>query len=74
MDVPIDFTGITEIFTRAWDQGRNFLFEYEVYELLARSGSETPPKSNLIPRGARCSDEELIALPGDKTVLMIVAP
>ncbi len=74
MDVPIDFKGITEIFTRAWDQGRDFLFEYEVYELLARSGSETPPKSNIIPRGARCSDEELIALPGDKTVLKIVSP
>ena len=74
MDVPIDYKGITEIFTRAWDQGRDFLFEYEVYELLARSGSETPPKSNLIARGARCSDEELTALPGDKAVLKIVSP
>lgn len=74
MDVPIDYEGITEIFSRAWDQGRDFLFEYEVYELLARSGAETPPKSNLIARGIRCSDEELTALPGDRTVLKIVSP
>ncbi|MEH0020560.1 MAG: acetate--CoA ligase family protein [Desulfobacter sp.] len=74
MDVPIDFKGITEIFNRAWNQGRDFLFEYEVYELLARSGAETPPKSNLIPRGRRCSDEELTVLPGDRTVLKLVSP
>ncbi|HCY84706.1 MAG TPA: CoA-binding protein [Desulfobacteraceae bacterium] len=74
MDVPIDYQGITEIFSRAWEQGRDYLFEYEVYELLARSGAETPPKSNLIARGARCSDEELTAIPGDKTVLKIVSP
>ncbi|WDP91610.1 MAG: acetate--CoA ligase family protein [Desulfobacter sp.] len=74
MDVPVDYKGITDIFTRAWDQGRDFLFEYEVYELLARSGAETPPKAHLIPRGARSSDEELTALPGDKAVLKIVSP
>ncbi len=74
MDFPVDFKGITDILTRAWDQGRDFLFEYEVYELLARSGAETPPKAHLIPRGGRSSDEELTALPGEKTVLKIVSP
>ena len=74
MDVPVDFKGITDILARAWDQDRNFLFEYEVYELLARSGAETPPKAHLIPRGGRRSDEELTALPGEKTVLKIVSP
>ncbi|WDP87796.1 MAG: acetate--CoA ligase family protein [Desulfobacter sp.] len=74
MDVPIDFKGITRILSRAWDQGRDYLFEYEVYELLSRSGAETPPKSNFIARGARCSDEELMAFPGDRTVLKIVSP
>jgi len=72
--VPVDFKGITDIFTRAWDQGRDFLFEYEVYELLACSGAETPPKAHLIPRGGRSSDEELTGLPGEKTVLKIVSP
>jgi acyl-CoA synthetase (NDP forming) len=74
MDLSIDFNSITETFVRAAREGRDFLYEYEVYSLLARSGAETPPKSSYIPRGARSSDEELIALPGEKAVLKIVSP
>ena len=74
MNVPIDFNRITQMFTLANREGRNFLYEYEVYTLLSCSGSETPPKCNFMPRGARLSDEELSALPGDKTVLKIVSP
>ncbi|TKB06540.1 acetate--CoA ligase family protein [Desulforhopalus sp. IMCC35007] len=70
----INFHAITELFKRAQQENRNFLFEYEVYNLLARSGAETPPKSILIPRGARPSEEELLALPGEKVVLKIVSP
>lgn len=39
----IDFEAITELFTGASAQGRNSLFEHETYELLAKSGAETPP-------------------------------
>jgi hypothetical protein len=39
----------------------HWTYEYEVYSLLSRSGSETPPKCNFIPRGTRPSDEELSA-------------
>ena len=74
MDVSIDFTGITRIFERAFEQGRDYLFEYEVYDLLARSGAETPPKNHLIPKGARWTDEALSALPGEKAVLKVVSP
>ena len=70
----INFAEITELFRTAQQEDRNFLFEYEVYNLLARSGAETPPKSILIPRGARPSEEELLALPGEKEVLKIVSP
>ncbi len=70
----IDFPEITALFRNAQQENRNFLFEYEVYNLLAKSGSETPPKSILIPRGARPSEEELLALPGEKVVLKIVSP
>lgn len=73
-EISIDFTTITDLFRAAHAEGRTFLFEYEVYTLLARSGAETPPRANLIPRGARPSDEELTAIPGDKTVLKIVSP
>jgi len=74
MDLPIDFNSITDTFSRADQEGRDFLYEYEVYSLLARSGAETPPKSSFIPKGARSSDEELMALPGEKAVLKIISP
>lgn len=74
MTTQINFDEITELFRTAQQEKRNFLFEYEVYNLLARSGAETPPKSILIPRGARPSEEELLALPGEKVVLKIVSP
>lgn len=70
----INFDEITDLFRTAQQEDRTFLFEYEVYNLLARSGSETPPKSILIPRSARPSEEELLALPGKKVVLKIVSP
>lgn len=70
----IDYDGITALFKTAQEDGRDYLFEYEVYNLLSRSGAETPPKCILIPRGARPSDDELTALPSDKVVLKIVSP
>lgn len=38
MQLDIDFDSIEQIVFNAWDQGRDFLFEYEVYALLAKSG------------------------------------
>jgi len=70
----IDFNAITALFQQARDESRDFLYEYEVYALLASSGAETPPQANLLLRGARPSDAELTAIPGDKAVLKIVSP
>ena len=74
MNIPIDYSGITGLMTAAHGEGRNFLYEYEVYSLLSKSGAETPPKSIFLPRDARPLDEELMALPGKKAVLKIVSP
>ncbi|CCO25132.1 acetate--CoA ligase family protein [Maridesulfovibrio hydrothermalis] len=74
IDSAINFDKIIQLFSSANNEGRDFLFEYEVYNLLANSGAETPPISNLLPRGARLSDEELLSIPGEKTVLKIVSP
>lgn len=71
---PIDFDAISGLFRTAHNEGRDFLYEYEVYTLLASSGAETPPRASLIPRGGRPSDEELSAMPGDRAVLKIVSP
>ena len=74
MDLPIDYAGITRLMTNAHSEGSNFLYEYEVYSLLSKSGAETPPKSRFLPRGTRFSDEEFITLPGEKAVIKIVSP
>jgi len=74
MDLSIDYAGITGLMKGAHGEGRNFLYEYEVYSLLSKSGAETPPKSLFLPRGVRFTDDELITLPGDKAVIKIVSP
>jgi acyl-CoA synthetase (NDP forming) len=70
----IEFKAISALFEHARAESRNFLYEYEVYTLLARSGAETPPRAYLLARGARVLDEELTAIPGDRAVLKIVSP
>ena len=73
MTYPVDFAGITDIMARAHEQGRNFLFEYEVYSLLSCSGAETVPASVLVRREERISDDVLERLPGEKIVIKIVS-
>jgi len=70
----IDFEGLTARLSEAHRDGRAFLYEYEVYNFLSCLGAETPPKCNLIQRGYIPSDEEIMALPGDKAVLKIISP
>lgn len=74
MSLSIDFSSITGMLEAAADDGRDFLYEYEVYSLLALSGAETPPRTMFIPRGTRFSDSALTELPGDRVVLKIVSP
>ncbi|NOX34015.1 MAG: CoA-binding protein [Deltaproteobacteria bacterium] len=74
MGIAIDFDSITKMLAAANEEGRESLFEYEVYLLLSKSGAETPPKCHFIPRGSRPSNEALNALPGKKTVLKIISP
>lgn len=74
MDFAIDFDSISHMLSTAFAEGRRFLYEYEVYQLLAKSGAETPPQCHLIPKGSRRSDEILTRLPGNRSVLKIVSP
>ncbi|WP_319583404.1 acetate--CoA ligase family protein [uncultured Pseudodesulfovibrio sp.] len=74
VQVEINFEAIDALFGQARDQGRDSLFEYEVYDLLKASGAETPPRCVLLPRSGRFTDEQLSVLPGDKVVLKIVSP
>ncbi len=74
MNTSINFPEISALFRAAREDGRGFLYEYEVYDLLSLSGAETPPKTILIPRNAKPSEDEMMALPGEKIVLKIVSP
>lgn len=74
VNLSIDFDAITHLFKLADEQGRKYLFEHETYALLQRSGAETPPRTHLLTKGSRPSDEALSAMPGDKVVLKIVSP
>ncbi len=73
MDISIDFDAITELLISADRDGRNFLYEYEVYSLLSKSGAETPPQTRLIQRTDRLSDRDLTAFAGTKAVLKVVS-
>lgn len=73
-NLSIDYEAITQLFFVAQEQGRDALFEHETYTLLSKSGAETPPKTYLLTKGSRPSDEELITLPGEKVVLKVISP
>ncbi|HSV94012.1 MAG TPA: acetate--CoA ligase family protein, partial [Desulfobacterales bacterium] len=70
----IDFDAITRLFDTAAAEKRRFLFEHETYVLLKNSGAETPPRTVLLAKGSRPTDEDLVALPGDRVVLKVVSP
>ncbi|WP_419785782.1 acetate--CoA ligase family protein [Pseudodesulfovibrio sp.] len=70
----LNMDALTDCLQQAHSEGRNFLYEYEVYAFQANLGAETPPKCSLIERGRVPSDEEIMAIPGDKAVLKIVSP
>lgn len=70
----INFEALTECLAQAHSENRHFLYEHEVYAFLASLGAETPPKCSLISRNMLCTDEEIMAIPGDKAVLKIVSP
>ena len=72
-DLSVDFQAITRLFSVAREQGRDTLFEYETYELLSSSGAETPPRTHLLLKGTRPSNEELMAMPGESVVLKVVS-
>ncbi len=73
-DLSIDFEAITRLFSIAEEQERDALFEHETYDILKNSGAETPPKTCLLIKGSRPSDEELQSLPGAKVVLKVISP
>ncbi len=70
----INFHAISELFRKTEKQGRDSLFEHEVYQLLVHAGSESPPLFQFIPTNNFSDKQSLASLPGEKAVIKIVSP
>jgi len=73
MQTHVDFSSITELFEKARIDARNYLFEYEVYDLIRHVGSETPPRYLVVPKSSRLTQDEIENLPGEKVVIKVVS-
>lgn len=74
MNIYVDFEGIRGLFEQAQREKRDFLFEYEVYQLIRLIGGETIPRYLVLAKGERLSNEKLLGIPGDKVVIKVVSP
>ena len=74
MDIAVDFEGIGRIFEQAAAENRGYLYEYEVYEVIALVGSETPPEVVFFPKGDRLKESLFSPIPGERIVIKIVSP
>jgi len=55
-------------------QGRDRLFEHEVYSLVELVGAISPPRYAFVPAGSAPAPEELRAFSSDRVVLKLVSP
>jgi acyl-CoA synthetase (NDP forming) len=74
MEPHVDHEAIQRLFTHAAGENRRYLFEYEVYDLIRFSGSETSPKFFLLPKNVRFDPVKLTVIPGDRIVIKVVSP
>ena len=74
MQTHIDFDGLTKLLHQAWQQDRDYLFEYEVYHFIRLIGGETPPQYLLLGKDERFDARMLRQLPGKKVVIKVVSP
>ena len=51
MSIYVDFESIRVLFEQARREDRNFLFEYEVYQLIRLVGGETIPRYLVLAKG-----------------------
>ncbi len=66
-------TAITRVFENAEKDGRSFLLEHEVYELLGRAGLAAPTHL-FVPKGSQVRKADLAALGSGTVVLKVVSP
>ena len=70
----IDYEAIRRLLANAEQEGRHYLTEYEVYELIRNAGSESVPRYAVLSKTEPFDPVLLDALPGDRAVVKIVSP
>ncbi len=73
MDAHLQFLPIYKLFQHAKENNRNYLFEYEVYDLIRYIGSENTPAYFVLPKNACLEKEHLWEFPGERIVIKIVS-
>ncbi|WP_051305308.1 acetate--CoA ligase family protein [Desulfogranum mediterraneum] len=74
IETKVDCDQLEQILSAAVEAGRFSLFEHEAYDFLRALGSETVPRSLLLPVGARIEGLDLDSFPGKSVVMKIVSP
>lgn len=69
----INFRNINRVFKRAESDGRSFLLEHEVYQILEATGIKTPC-CLFKKKGERATEEELELFSEESLVVKVVAP
>ncbi len=74
MTTHVDHTAIRNLFSRIESEGRYHLYEYEVYDLIRFTGSETVPRHFMLPKTTSLDPARLNDIAGDEIVIKIVSP
>jgi acyl-CoA synthetase (NDP forming) len=73
LKMKINFDKINEVFRSAEEQGRNYLYEHEVYKILHIAGIKIP-QHIFVQKGQKVELDELKRFQGEKVVVKVVAP
>lgn len=71
---PAELAAVDNLLEHITEQGRNRLFEHEVYSLVELVGAISPPRHVFLERGDTMTAEALEAFRGDRVVLKLVSP
>ncbi len=64
---------VRRVLASAQEEGRQQLYEHEVYSLIELVGAISSPRHVFVPYGQRLEEAQLDAFPGDKVVLKLVS-
>lgn len=69
----VEYDAVSKVLEQAYAQGRQQLFEHEVYRIVELVGAIAAPRHLFISRGEGIGEESLARFPGERVVLKIVS-